>query len=291
MKNKLFFFVAVVLLLSLSGCSSYYYSILSSNDRVGIRSDLGDFVQETDTVVVSYSFNGENAPVSIIIYNKLDEPLFVDWTRSALIIDDIATVYQDKKVLVEGETESVSHGESYRWNSRITENVATSRGSFAGSVFLPKGVDFIPPKSKIENIPLNLPGIPFDKILKEEYVKENIMTNDLSMVSVRTKEFTESDSPLCFRSYLTLYTDDHNGKQRKYMFFERNFYISKLIKAGNVPPSDFSEQQQLSGDFSYARKVKGAGVGIAVGAVALGVASVVVGVALGPGDESFNIEF
>ena len=63
---------------------------------VGEKNERGDFVQENDTVRISYRFWGENAPVTITIYNKLDEPLYVDWGRSALIIDDVATTYDPK---------------------------------------------------------------------------------------------------------------------------------------------------------------------------------------------------
>ena len=44
-------------LLGLSACSSYYYSMLNSNDPVGEKNERGDFVQENDTVSsVVFSF-------------------------------------------------------------------------------------------------------------------------------------------------------------------------------------------------------------------------------------------
>ena len=104
MRNLLYLFVFAALLLGLSACSSYYYSMLNSNDPVGEKNERGDFVQENDTVRISYRFWGENAPVTITIYNKLDEPLYVDWGRSALIIDDVATTYDPKVASVRGES-------------------------------------------------------------------------------------------------------------------------------------------------------------------------------------------
>ncbi len=77
----------------------------------------GDFVQENDTVRISYRFWGENAPVTITIYNKLDEPLYVDWGRSALIIDDVATTYDPKVASVRGESSSVASGSSFHWRA------------------------------------------------------------------------------------------------------------------------------------------------------------------------------
>ena len=49
MRNLLYLFVFAALLLGLSACSSYYYSMLNSNDPVGEKNERGDFVQENDT--------------------------------------------------------------------------------------------------------------------------------------------------------------------------------------------------------------------------------------------------
>ena len=86
MRNLLYLFVFAALLLGLSACSSYYYSMLNSNDPVGEKNERGDFVQENDTVRISYRFWGENAPVTITIYNKLDEPLYVDWAKLTITL-------------------------------------------------------------------------------------------------------------------------------------------------------------------------------------------------------------
>ena len=50
----LYLFVFATLLLGLSVCSSSYYSMLNSNDPVGEKNEGGDFVQENDTVHISY---------------------------------------------------------------------------------------------------------------------------------------------------------------------------------------------------------------------------------------------
>ena len=156
MRNLLYLFVFAALLLGLSACSSYYYSMLNSNDPVGEKNERGDFVQENDTVRISYRFWGENAPVTITIYNKLDEPLYVDWGRSALIIDDVATTDDPKVASVRGECSNVASGSSFHWSDRSSSGWSYSEGSFSGDVSLPKGVEFIPPHSKLVNTPLDV---------------------------------------------------------------------------------------------------------------------------------------
>ena len=108
---------------------------------------------------------------------------------------------------------------------------------------MPKGVEFIPPHSKLVNTPLQLANFPFNEIPKEEYVKEQMTTKANTTVNIRVKDFTEEDSPLRFRSYLTLFAGGTNGKPLKHSSFERNFYLAKLIKVGDVAPQYFDEGQ------------------------------------------------
>ncbi|MCD8263001.1 MAG: hypothetical protein LUD02_01640 [Tannerellaceae bacterium] len=77
--KKILFASGLVVILFLSSCSSYYYATLDSTDRTGAKNMHGDFVIENDTLTILYSFHGENAPVYVTVYNKLEEPLFVDW--------------------------------------------------------------------------------------------------------------------------------------------------------------------------------------------------------------------
>ena len=284
MKKKLFpegFWM--MMLVVLTGCSSYYYAVLSSTDPAADRNERRDFIQETDSVRITYSFNGEDAPVTIRIDNKLNEPLFVDWTRSALIIDDVATPYADGQAVVRGETSSFSYGTTYPDTPLGSDTYTSGRGNFSGSISLPAGVGFLPPGTKIEKTPLRLADFPFDKIPNDAYRKQSFALADGSRVTMRVKEFTEEDSPLYFRSYLTLYTEAAPGRGPSKPFtFERSFYVSKLFKTGNVPPSSFNAGQQQAGDFFYVRKVKGANAGIIAGTIAIGVAGIAIEATLGP---------
>lgn len=281
---KTFFSVMqlTICLLFLSGCSSYYYSLLSSNDGKSRLSEDNDFVLENDTVRISYCFYGEDAPVAITVFNKLDEPLFVDWTRSALIIDDVATSYYADTAPIQGNTQSSTDGYSYKWNKRFEISSSDSYGSFTGEITLPKGVSFIPPKSKIGNASLRLNNLSFDKIPDEAYVKGKFAKRDGTVTNIRTKKYTEDDSPLRFRSYLTLYMHTPEGKIGKTMSFEQSFYISQLIKTGNVPPQNFEGGQRQAGDFFYVHNVKGTNAGLIIGAVAIGTVVVALDAAVGP---------
>ena len=151
MKKWMFLVCLSGMLLSLSSCSSYYYSTLASNDRSGRYDVNKDFVIDNDSVCIIYNFHGEDGPVLVTVQNKMDEPLFVDWQRSALIVNGKATSYYKDAIPVEGVTESSSYGSSYNWDRQYGSVSSRSRGSFSGEIQLPKGVEFIPPCAQIES--------------------------------------------------------------------------------------------------------------------------------------------
>lgn len=266
----------------MSGCTSYYYSMLGSNDPSGEKSEQGDFVQENDTARISYSFWGENAPITITVYNKLDEPLYMDWARSALIIGDVAVSYDPKVATVQGSSQGVSSGSSYQWNKRYESNHSYSEGQFAADINLPKGVEFIPPKTKIVSTLLELRNFAFTRIPDEAYEKQTMRVNAAQTSTVKVKNFSEDNSPLRFRSYLTLYAGGENGRSVRHCSFERSFYISQLMKSGSIAPYILEAGQRKAGDYFYVREEHGKTAGLVIGAIAVTAAGVAVEAALGP---------
>lgn len=282
MRKISYFLIAIVMSLSLSGCSSYFYSTLGSSDPVGEKSENGDFVQENDTARISYNFWGENAPVTITVYNKLDEPLFMDWERSALIIGDVAVSYDPKVATLQGSSQNVSSSDTYRWGKRTSSSWSYSEGQFSGDIALPKGVEFIPPKTKIVRTHLQLDNFPFKGIPDEAYERRKMQFNPSMASNVRVKTFSEDDSPLRFRSYLTLYAGGQNGREVRHCSFERSFYLSQLIKTGAVAPDYLEAGQRKAGDYFYIREVQGRTAGLVIGAIAVTAAGVAIEAALGP---------
>lgn len=257
MKTKLFSLILGVLLMGCMSCSSYYYSFLDSKDRADQRNSTNDFVQENDTVCVIYSFFGENAPIQITIHNKLEEPLYVDWGRSAIVIDDVATSYQPDAVSVQRDLNMSEAG-------------------------LAKGVSFIPPKSRIVNTPLVLENFPFDKIPKKAYDKVALAKANSKMVNVHSITFTEEDTPLWFRSFLTVHTGSREGVPQKEMFLERSFYISQLIKGGSMGPSNLAAANNKDGNFFYTHTKKGEKAGLVFGVIGVSAAGIALEAAFGP---------
>lgn len=245
----------LVWLLSSVSCSTYYYSTLSSADRAGDRTPAGEFVQENDTARVIYRFSGEDAPVHITIYNKLDEPLYVDWRRSAIIIDDQATSYSPDALLFEDEA-GLSSSE----------------------------LAMIPPRAMIQHQPLTLADFSFNKIPKSEYRQVKFPDAKGDYADLYVKEYTLEDSPLYFRSYITLLTGGRGYDLPQSLVFEKSFYISQLVRAGGLSPKHFTPTAQNAGDTFYVRYVKGRTLGYTMLSVVIIAGAVAVEVAVDPNE-------
>jgi hypothetical protein len=91
--------------------------------------------------------------------------------------------------------------------------------------------------------------------------------------TVKIGEFTKANSPLSFRSYLTLYTLENNVPQ--FTAYEHDFFVSKIIKLSGEPA--YYDMYQSRGDYYYTQKSTtggkiGTGIGLAglvIGAAAL----------------------
>ena len=79
-------FILVSCFILLSGCAQYQYISVSSHLD---QNDKKEFIKENDTVKIKYTFAGENFPINITIYNKLQQPVYIDWQRSVVIINNV----------------------------------------------------------------------------------------------------------------------------------------------------------------------------------------------------------
>ena len=260
MKNLLFIILATLLF---SSCSTtYYYSKLSTNNNHISRTSESDFVAENDTLYIIYSFFGENAPINIGVYNKINQPIYVDWSQSALVMGNVA-------------------------ETQVPQNLAKNRFRnshilYEEDVVIPQNVEVVSPQTQVDYTSYNLEYFPFESISKEHYQKQPFARiNKPDLVDVNAAKFNEGESPLRFQSYITVYTFDPDTHKSNRMTFKQSFYLSDLMKTnGSVSPKDVADYQEKKGDFFFVKHQKEStfasvlvGVVLIGGAVALEVVS------------------
>lgn len=245
MKKLMILFGAALLL---SSCSRYYVSTLES-PTAKKSEETGIFTFENDTLAVTYSFRGENAPMNIEVFNKLSTPLFIDWQKSALIKGDQAISFSGKNISINGNLSGNAMD--------FSRNLTFYDANLKGSATLPDNISFIPPKSKVSKTPLNLAQQHNYKALPDTAFKKSyIMLSEGSGFWAQSATFNPENSPLSFKSYLTFYTEDDNKKNS--FALVQDFYLSSLVKC-YVKPQTLSLLEQNPGNIFYNAESTGYG--------------------------------
>ena len=213
-----------VILLFFNSCASYrYYTINSAGVT---QNDKHEFVIENDSLRLVYNFNGFNAPVNITIKNKLSVPVYIDWQRSALIVNDQAISYVPAEMRIDGGF----YGSSYKYGN--SSGYKTTSGQIQATASLPPSVDFMPPQTYLTKSQLSIPNRFIGQVPETAFYREKYKVMEGRTVFVKRANFTEATTPLRFRSYLTLMVGELTNKP---LTLEHSFYISELMTTGAVP--------------------------------------------------------
>ena len=238
--------IAVVLFLS--SCSTYQMSTISSTSTK--LDSTGVFRAENDSLRLTYNFKGENQPLNIEVFNKLNEPLYVNWAKSALIAGDKAYSFTGDEIKISGSTSSVSTQFTRRGDSYTDGTIkATAKVSQAES--------FIPPHSSITKTVYVLKDAEMAELQKADFKKTYLNYDDGSgQATGKRANYAAANSPLTFRSYLTLYTLREN--QVNTFSLEDVFFVSSIVQTG-VNPNDLYEFKNNKGDLIVNSRITGYG--------------------------------
>jgi hypothetical protein len=202
-----------------TSCMTYQYATITGDGR-----KARDYAMEieNDTVIISYHFAGHNCPARIRVFNKLDAPIYVDWRRSAFVIYDQTLPVDNATSILNAATT----GTEFQWNN----NISTSSGDINGSVKGTPAMSFIAPRSYVEGQAVFLKTKPF----RLDSVPATWHKETDGMYKLPTAHYSEGNSPMRFRSFVTLaLTDDFKAP----VYVQNNFWVEKVSKTGIGPKS------------------------------------------------------
>jgi len=217
--------IAVIPLLFCVSCITFQYVTVSSPDIA--KNGQNEFVVENDSLRLVYNFSGFNGPIKISIYNKLGVPVYIDWQRSAVIVNDKTVPYVPGEVKIEG-----SFSSSYSSYNNRNRGYGERSGNLQATAYLPPTVDFIPPRAIINKTTICITAGYNARIPDADFPKFKYPVVDGFTVTVKKAAFTEATSPLRFRSFIT-YTIGESGA-RLYTF-EHGFFVSEVMSSGSSP--------------------------------------------------------
>jgi hypothetical protein len=120
---------------------------------------------------------------------------------------------------------------------------------------LPASMDFIPPHSHITKSPMGVTNRSIEGIPDSAVKKIRVPTGDGGSYMVRQSSFTEDNSPIRFRSYLTISVGEAGARPAVY---EHSFYVSEL-QSTILEPGNFGFNLQQRGNRYYIREETGFG--------------------------------
>lgn len=240
----------ICFLFLLASCSRFQYLTLSGNNLS--QNEQKEFISENDELLITYNFNGYNCPVNISIFNKTNKPVYIDWKKSAIIANGKASSYFSPNYHIDG----TANGYNLQW----TNNYSTQNASFNANVPGQEGVDFIPPNSFISKKMIEVSNTVYRQI--DTGFARVLFAGDGISYAARKKEFTLENSPLVFRSYLTLIKEDNHADTS----IKHTFYIKELLQTA-TSPNNFIDTYTKRGDVYYVSEVTAFGTSTAVATV------------------------
>ncbi len=203
--------ILLILPFILTSCLVTQYNRVGSNELV--LNEKNDFVFENDTVRIVYRFNGIGGPLQITIENRGSQPLRVDWKKSALVAGGEAHAYYRPAANLNGNVETGNNG----------------YGQISGQVTGEEALQFLPPDARITRRVGRI-----GELLEEpadftgaSWVKKG---QGYSRLKYKELNFNENDSPLKFRSFITLISGPGEGRE---FTLDHSFYLMSNLKYRN----------------------------------------------------------
>jgi hypothetical protein len=244
MKTLLIIFLCAF---AMSGCMTYQYVTLDSTLP---KTPDGEFQIDNDTVLVTFQYMGYNCPARIKVYNKLDVPLYVDWQRSAFIVND--------QTVPIGNDNSVINASQSSVEVKLNDTYSSSSGQIEGTIVKAPQLGFIAPRSFAQSRDITLRHSIFQ--LDDDPGKRS--RNPERGYSLRTRYFDRENSPIEFRTYLTLST---RRDLTTTFSFETPFWVDNVATSASGPHVVNNQRY----DCFYLSTATGAGVFLASAAVGI----------------------
>lgn len=212
-------------ILLLFSCTRHQYFTISSHLP---QEENGSFLFENDTVKVSYSFTPDGK-IEIGITNKLNNLIYADWGKSAMVFESISLPYKSSNIDFDATSQTIE----------LIDGIETT--DLRGTIYSQPSRTYIPPKSKISKM--------FDKV---PISYKNLKTTDLhervNLPSGIGKKYTfqESDSLNFYHSYIYL---SDNDESKSYVL-NHDFWVSEVLETldGSVrlSPTQFKKSKLTS---------------------------------------------
>ena len=204
-------FILVPLLISVMSLTSCSFVQLFEVNSLNLDNSEEYLQFENDSLKIIYDFFSEGGSMSFLIINKMKVPIYIDWRKSAFILNN------DKNNYWAEVTTSKTKGRNINISMTDFSDKTWGLSDIGLSTYTtisetPERITFIPPVTA-------LPKNKFKIFSQPTYSFERNSTFQMKKVNninVEFEKYTLDESPVTFRNFLTFSTTEQ---------FESEFYI------------------------------------------------------------------
>lgn len=120
---------ALCTLLVLFSCSSAYQQIVSIASPEMKLTDDGRYTYDKDAFVIDYNFWADGGKVSFVLTNNSDHDVYVDLSRSFLVVNGMTFDYYQNRKWSSNATNTVTTSSSYGTSTTVSSALALAAGS------------------------------------------------------------------------------------------------------------------------------------------------------------------
>ncbi|MBS4027041.1 MAG: hypothetical protein KGZ58_00270 [Ignavibacteriales bacterium] len=200
---------------------------------------------DNDTVSIAYDFWSDGGVMYFMLTNKSEQPIYVDWKKSSLIVNAVKLDYWNDKEVTQSSSFSIY--KSYQYEGvpllrMLSQSTSGGGTNTVATVTKEERITFVPPHSSIFNSSFILMPDYEYKLQKnrirtvdtiETYkVIVNLGYQRVEETRERTSRFYEvsfdsNSSFFNFRNYITYSFDEKFSDERR---IDNAFYISKVTE-------------------------------------------------------------
>ncbi len=204
-----------------SSCRTYQYVTLETEKAT--RNEAKELVWENDTVKLFFNFNGKWGNLNLTVFNKSEQPLSINWQKSAIVYSDSSYILFDITTRINGDIEKNLR------DNRIPDPYVKRLGSINATIATTNTFDFLPPHTYVNQKNLQLFKIqPSIKSLSPDLPIEKMKTEE-SLVNYRKAVYDLSSTPFKFKLFLTY--EAANGQS---FFTQHLFYVTEIRQVDNA---------------------------------------------------------
>ena len=173
--------------------------------------------------------------MSCMFFNKKNVPLYIDWNKSSLLVNNDKVAYWEDKVITRSRSRNTTrYYDVYEFYPALlnTYLLASQYGMSESTSSRPERITALPPDARYFKVKFNLssldiyPSAPYKKVIGERVKVGNWGEKEVKD-SLFTKSFIQSNSPLFFKNFLVLsYSENFSNE----FYIDNQFYISKIIE-------------------------------------------------------------